>query len=163
MRAARRPLDPDSAELILFGMSLRIRRKPPAGLETINSGEPWSAMDLADLDEFLNQRLRNISAARSTRSSARSPTLSTEMRLRPIRPARWIEPRQPSTASKPPSGPGWVHEIKHDGFRMMARRDGCSPATAITGASYLLAKKRASGPRRPMSRAPVAACPSPRR
>jgi ATP-dependent DNA ligase len=23
----------------------------------------------------------------------------------------------------PPSGPGWVHEIKHDGFRMMVRRD----------------------------------------
>ena len=22
-----------------------------------------------------------------------------------------------------PSGPGWLHEIKHDGFRMMARRD----------------------------------------
>jgi bifunctional non-homologous end joining protein LigD len=23
-----------------------------------------------------------------------------------------------------PSGPGWIHEIKHDGFRIMARRDG---------------------------------------
>jgi ATP-dependent DNA ligase len=23
----------------------------------------------------------------------------------------------------PPSGPGWLHEIKHDGFRIMARRD----------------------------------------
>jgi ATP-dependent DNA ligase len=23
-----------------------------------------------------------------------------------------------------PSGPGWVYEIKHDGFRMMVRRDG---------------------------------------
>jgi ATP-dependent DNA ligase len=22
----------------------------------------------------------------------------------------------------PPSGPGWIHEIKHDGFRIMARR-----------------------------------------
>ena len=24
---------------------------------------------------------------------------------------------------KPPPGPGWIHEIKHDGFRIMARRD----------------------------------------
>ena len=23
----------------------------------------------------------------------------------------------------PPSGPGWIHEIKHDGYRLMARRD----------------------------------------
>ena len=27
------------------------------------------------------------------------------------------------TAKAPPSGPGWLHEIKHDGFRIMARRD----------------------------------------
>ena len=30
----------------------------------------------------------------------------------------------PSPAKAPPSGPGWIHEIKHDGFRIMARRDG---------------------------------------
>jgi ATP-dependent DNA ligase len=27
-------------------------------------------------------------------------------------------------AERPPSGPDWLHEIKHDGFRIMARRDG---------------------------------------
>jgi hypothetical protein len=32
---------------------LRMRRKPPAGLETLNTGEPWSAMDMADLEELL--------------------------------------------------------------------------------------------------------------
>jgi ATP-dependent DNA ligase len=26
-------------------------------------------------------------------------------------------------AKAPPSGPGWIHEIKHDGFRILARRD----------------------------------------
>jgi len=25
---------------------------------------------------------------------------------------------------RPPSGPFWVHEIKHDGYRLMVRRDG---------------------------------------
>ena len=24
---------------------------------------------------------------------------------------------------EPPAGPGWIHEIKHDGFRILARRD----------------------------------------
>ena len=27
-----------------------------------------------------------------------------------------------SDADKPPSDPGWLHEIKHDGYRLMARR-----------------------------------------
>ena len=26
-------------------------------------------------------------------------------------------------ADKPPAGAGWLHEIKHDGFRMLVRRD----------------------------------------
>jgi bifunctional non-homologous end joining protein LigD len=35
-----------------------------------------------------------------------------------------IEPCLPSPAKAPPSGPQWLHEIKHDGFRILARRDG---------------------------------------
>src|SRR5690348_10885942 len=34
-----------------------------------------------------------------------------------------MEPCLPSPAKVPPSGPGWLHEIKHDGFRILARRD----------------------------------------
>ena len=36
----------------------------------------------------------------------------------------FIEPCQPSKVVRPPSGPLWVHEIKHDGYRLMVRRDG---------------------------------------
>ena len=36
--------------------------------------------------------------------------------------ARFIEPCLPSPAKEPPAGPQWIHEIKHDGFRIMARR-----------------------------------------
>jgi hypothetical protein len=36
---------------------------------------------------------------------------------------RFIPPCLPSPADRPPSGPGWIHEIKHDGFRMMVRGD----------------------------------------
>jgi ATP-dependent DNA ligase len=47
------------------------------------------------------------------------------MLLRTVRPRPngFIEPCLPSPASKPPAGAGWIHEIKHDGFRLMARRD----------------------------------------
>jgi ATP-dependent DNA ligase len=34
------------------------------------------------------------------------------------------EPCIPTQADQPPSGPGWLHEIKHDGYRLVARRDG---------------------------------------
>src|SRR6476659_4686588 len=37
--------------------------------------------------------------------------------------ASFIEPCLPSPADQPPSGSRWIHEIKHDGFRLMARRD----------------------------------------
>ena len=39
-------------------------------------------------------------------------------------PGGFIEPCRPTKASKPPSGPEWVHEIKYDGFRLMVRREG---------------------------------------
>jgi len=40
------------------------------------------------------------------------------------RPSGFIEPCKPSRVVRPPSGPLWVHEIKHDGYRLMVRRDG---------------------------------------
>jgi ATP-dependent DNA ligase len=41
----------------------------------------------------------------------------------PIAGAGFIEPCLPSLATKPPSGSEWIHEIKHDGYRLMIRRD----------------------------------------
>jgi bifunctional non-homologous end joining protein LigD len=38
------------------------------------------------------------------------------------RPPGFIEPRIPTLASRPPKGPQWVHEIKHDGYRLIARK-----------------------------------------
>jgi bifunctional non-homologous end joining protein LigD len=39
-------------------------------------------------------------------------------------PAGFVMPAQPVVASRPPSGANWVHEIKHDGYRLIVRRDG---------------------------------------
>jgi bifunctional non-homologous end joining protein LigD len=39
-------------------------------------------------------------------------------------PAGFIAPCLPTKAECPPSGELWLHEIKHDGFRVIARKDG---------------------------------------
>jgi ATP-dependent DNA ligase len=44
-------------------------------------------------------------------------------RLRPKPPPGFIQPCLPTRADKAPSSANWIHEIKHDGFRMMVRRD----------------------------------------
>jgi bifunctional non-homologous end joining protein LigD len=41
-----------------------------------------------------------------------------------IRADGFVAPCIPSVAHKPPSGPDWVHEIKHDGYRLIVRRGG---------------------------------------
>ena len=45
------------------------------------------------------------------------------LRMRSRRPVGHIPPCLPSRAVRPPSGPNWLHEIKHDGFRIIARRN----------------------------------------
>jgi bifunctional non-homologous end joining protein LigD len=39
-------------------------------------------------------------------------------------PAGFIPPCLPMMAPRPPSGPIWLHEIKHDGLRIIARKNG---------------------------------------
>ena len=39
-------------------------------------------------------------------------------------PVGFIAPCLPTNASQPPSGEPWLHEIKHDGFRVIARKNG---------------------------------------
>ena len=50
----------------------------------------------------------------------RSPILARERR----RPAGFIKPCQPTLSDKAPSGPQWLHEIKHDGYRISPSRAG---------------------------------------
>jgi len=52
-------------------------------------------------------------------------------------PAGFVVPAQPVKAPKPPVGTDWIHEIKHDGYRIIVRRDGprfgFTAATRMTG------------------------------
>jgi ATP-dependent DNA ligase len=40
-----------------------------------------------------------------------------------VLPAGFVPPCLPTKAQESPSGPMWLHEIKHDGFRVIARKD----------------------------------------
>ena len=39
-------------------------------------------------------------------------------------PARLFEPCIPTRGTKVPMGPDWIHEIKHDGYRIIVHREG---------------------------------------
>jgi bifunctional non-homologous end joining protein LigD len=39
-------------------------------------------------------------------------------------PAGFVEPCLPTLARAVPDGAQWAHELKHDGYRMVCRRDG---------------------------------------
>src|SRR4051812_46799925 len=41
-----------------------------------------------------------------------------------LRPPGFIIPCQPILEDRAPKGAGWVHELKHDGFRIVALKDG---------------------------------------
>jgi bifunctional non-homologous end joining protein LigD len=55
-----------------------------------------------------------------------SVTRELRRRSQAERSLRPFEPCLPRSADRPPTGPGWIHEIKHDGFRILAHRQGRS-------------------------------------
>ena len=97
------------------------------------------------------------------------------------RPSGFIEPCQPSKVVRPPSGPLWVHEIKHDGYRLLVRRDGSrvrcftrnghdwadrfpaivDAALRIQASSFLIDGEAVIAPRRRDAGLPCAAEPTP--
>jgi hypothetical protein len=42
----------------------------------------------------------------------------------------FVDPCAPIRAANPPVGLGWVHEIKHDGYRLIVRQPANSAATS---------------------------------
>jgi hypothetical protein len=69
---------------------------------------------------------------------------------RPLRslskPPGFILPCQPALADRPPSGPGWLHEIKFDGYRVIARKDGEQVAHALPGFCFQTIGRFFAGP-----------------
>jgi len=69
------------------------------------------------------------------------------------RQVRRYEPCLPRLAKEPPAGPGWIHEIKHDGFRILAELNA-GDVKLITRKGFDLAQ------RFPLAAAAIAALPA---
>jgi ATP dependent DNA ligase domain len=79
------------------------------------------------------------SRRRRGRLTLHQPTESPYLRgmlARRIRTDGFVDPCIPSRAAKPPSGPDWVHEVKHDGYRLIVRRDGPAVVRLFTRRGY---------------------------
>jgi hypothetical protein len=59
-------------------------------------------------------------------------------------PAAFIHPCQPIVAKRPPTRPGWAHELKHDGYRLQIHvRDGRVRLYTINGVNWSKSLARA--------------------
>jgi hypothetical protein len=71
---------------------------------------------------------------------------------RPIRtrskPQGFILPCQPALADRPPAGPGWLHEVKWDGYRVIACKDGERVRERVYGLPDYHSKKKKSPAKR---------------
>src|SRR5208283_961200 len=76
-------------------------------------------------------------------------SVSPELR----RQVRRYEPCLPRLAKEPPAGSGWIHEIKHDGFRILAELNA-GDVKLITRKGFDLAQ------RFPLATAAIAALPA---
>jgi ATP-dependent DNA ligase len=98
-------------------------------------------------------KVRHLSILLSARLSKLQMSVFRDLRRRLERRESSFEPSLPRPAKVPPTGPGWIHEIKHDGFRILARKDGAR-VRLITRNGYDLAH------RFPLAVAAVAALPA---
>ena len=125
-----------------------VRMRPKPG----EKSEPWLLIKSEDefarppgaaeiTDEATTSQLsgrtnNELAAAGELRADHRARRAMAKSRRRPlpdigkIRGARkgllptFLESSLASPCDKPPSGPKWIHEIKHDGYRIQARIDG---------------------------------------
>ena len=77
-------------------------------------------------------------ATAATRSISDRMVSRTYGRGRPLNaPASFIHPCQPIVAKRPPAGPGWAHELKHDGYRLQIHvKDGRVRLFTMNGADW---------------------------
>ena len=57
-------------------------------------------------------------------SDMRNPWRASPARWLRIPPVGFVRPCEPKLVDRPPGGPGWLHEVKHDGFRIQVRKLG---------------------------------------
>jgi bifunctional non-homologous end joining protein LigD len=111
---------------LLFKSDDAFARKP--GDPEITEEETTSALSGLTSEQIAARgTVRVDHAARAEVKRARKSPLPDIGKVRGARKRllpTFVEPSLASPCERPPSGPKWVHEIKHDGYRIQARLDG---------------------------------------
>ena len=129
-------MDRGPAKLMVLTVLLRLATiTPQADLEGLTLGGFGRPFLCAKLSQGL-----------AFRACGRCPPMLMRTPLRWVRPKRlqppcFIVPCQPTLASKVPAGGGWIHELKHDGFR---RPEGRGHVGAMAGSP--LSERRSGRP-----------------
>jgi bifunctional non-homologous end joining protein LigD len=99
----------------------------PAGATEITEEETTSYLSGRTAEQLAAEgELRTDHAGRADVVKARKLIIPDVSRVRGARKGLlpvFVEPSLAALCERPPSGPKWVHEIKHDGYRMQARID----------------------------------------
>ncbi|MGB7693998.1 MAG: DNA ligase [Pseudolabrys sp.] len=65
------------------------------------------------------------------------PSMLQRTRRGRPKPAGFILPCRPTVADRPPTGPGWIHELKHDGYRLQVHvQEGRVRLYTMNGADW---------------------------
>jgi len=112
------PITEEAANSVVTGRSL----------EEIASSQDhvWNSKETASGNAWY----RNDNPASAKNGSRPKPDRAAESLDRQLKPApkeklpEFIAPQLASQASEAPRGAGWVHELKMDGYRIQARKDG---------------------------------------
>ncbi len=101
--------------------------RPPGSSEITDEATTSQKSGRTNQELAASGEVRADHKARALAAKARKLALPDIARLRGARKGllpTFIEPTLASPCAKPPSGPKWIHEIKHDGYRIQARIDG---------------------------------------
>jgi hypothetical protein len=93
---------------------------------------PRSRPHCTALPRRRSKRFKRPSSAPPRRDSGDARTLDLKTVSWRAPAPRWrrnaavgfIRPCEPVLVDRPPAGPGWLHEVKHDGFWILARKEG---------------------------------------
>nr|WP_184217437.1 DNA ligase D [Granulicella aggregans] len=93
----------------------------------------WNSKDTAKGKAWYRQDKKPLAVSAKAQKSAPVATSEPVKRLTfdsilkhltPESQPSFIKPQLALEAEAPPTGPGWIHELKLDGYRMQARKDG---------------------------------------
>ena len=119
-------------------------------------GPPNSPRILDQRYENIEPILKGSHAAPKAPHTRLLPRARTEKGM-PVRKLAPIRPCLPRPAKEPPAGPGWIHEINHDGFRINVSSMPTVAQELRRQADEFRGHRRLEGQDRPQSRhAPIA-------